>query len=277
MRSARSSLGVLVAAAAAVVLTTGVASATTVQKVHPSDIGSTWFTADTRPPGTVAIDDTYGGANGSAAAVVMQTPDNTAKAQFLTDQWAGTKLSAITALSYSTYRAAASVDGPSLPALNLRVDLNGDNIVDRYAVFEPYFQPGFPAIAVEGVWQSWDAINGGSAKWWLSGALSPCPQSTPCTWSDIVAAFPNAQIFEGLDFRGSLGFNQGSFNSGLIAAADMLRVATAGRDVTYDFELDVVLTGPDQCKKGGWATSTDPVFRNQGDCVSSFNSNSKNR
>lgn len=33
---------------------------------------------------------------------------------------------------------------------------------------------------------------------------------------------------------------------------------------------DVVLTNKNQCKKGGWATSTLPVFTNQGDCVSHF-------
>lgn len=275
MRMTRSSLGVLVAAAVAVVLTAGVASATTVEKVYPSDVGSTWFTADTRAPGSVTFGTTYGGAGGSAAAVILQTPTSSAKAQLLTDAWAGTPLSAITALSYSTYRSSDSVPGVSLPALNLRVDLDGNGVVDRYVVFEPYLQPSANA-ALPGVWQSWDAIAGGTATWWISGQPT-CGQATPCTWSALLGIYPNAQILEGLDFPGSLGFNQGSGNPGLTAAADMLRVATSGRDVTYDFEMDVVLTGPDQCKQGGWATSTDPVFHNQGDCVSSFGSNSKNR
>ena len=104
----------------------------------------------------------------------------------------------------------------------------------------------------------------------MSGALSPCPQSTPCTWASIVSSFPDAQILEGLDFRGSIGFNQGSFNSGVIGAADALHIAAGSRDVIYDFEPDVVLTSKDACKNGGWATSTAPVYKNQGDCVSSF-------
>jgi hypothetical protein len=37
---------------------------------------------------------------------------------------------------------------------------------------------------------------------------------------------------------------------------------------TYTFA--VVLQGKDECKDGGWATSTQPVFKNQGQCVSSF-------
>ena len=273
MRFVRSSIGTLVAAGAVVVLTAGTAAAATVEKVYPSDVGSTWFTADTRPPGSVDFETTYGGADGSAAAVVLRTSTGAAKAQLLTDEWTGTPLAEITALSYSTYRAADSLPGVSLPALNLRVDLDGDGDTDRYVVFEPYIQPAANA-ALPGVWQDWDAYAGGTARWWISGQPT-CGQATPCTWSALLALYPNAQILEGTDFVGSLGFNQGSGNPGLIAAADMLRVATADRDVTYDFEMDVVLSGRDACKNGGWATSTDPEFRNQGSCVSHFSSKGK--
>jgi hypothetical protein len=38
---------------------------------------------------------------------------------------------------------------------------------------------------------------------------------------------------------------------------------------------EVVLTTKDQCKNGGWATSTQPVFPNQGQCVSYFASGKK--
>ena len=38
----------------------------------------------------------------------------------------------------------------------------------------------------------------------------------------------------------------------------------------YTFAKPVVLTSKEQCKNGGWATSTKPVFANQGACVSSF-------
>lgn len=39
---------------------------------------------------------------------------------------------------------------------------------------------------------------------------------------------------------------------------------------TLGYKTEVVLTNKDQCKSGGWATSTVPVFRNQGSCVSHF-------
>jgi hypothetical protein len=38
----------------------------------------------------------------------------------------------------------------------------------------------------------------------------------------------------------------------------------------YTFAQDVTLTGKDQCKNGGWSTSTQPVYKNQGECVSHF-------
>jgi hypothetical protein len=37
-----------------------------------------------------------------------------------------------------------------------------------------------------------------------------------------------------------------------------------------DFDFHVVLSSKDGCKGGGWATSTLPVFGNQGECVSHF-------
>jgi hypothetical protein len=37
-----------------------------------------------------------------------------------------------------------------------------------------------------------------------------------------------------------------------------------------DFDFHVVLPSKGACKDGGWATSTLPVFRNQGECVSHF-------
>lgn len=38
----------------------------------------------------------------------------------------------------------------------------------------------------------------------------------------------------------------------------------------YTFGAHTVLAGKEECKKGGWAASTKPVFKNQGECVSWF-------
>ena len=39
---------------------------------------------------------------------------------------------------------------------------------------------------------------------------------------------------------------------------------------TLGYPVGVTLTSKNECKNGGWATSTSPVFRNQGACVSYF-------
>ncbi|BDZ46527.1 hypothetical protein GCM10025866_24360 [Naasia aerilata] len=45
----------------------------------------------------------------------------------------------------------------------------------------------------------------------------------------------------------------------------------AGTSYTFaEAPKPVKLAGKDDCKNGGWATSTVPVFKNQGQCVSSF-------
>ena len=188
----------------------------------------------------------------------------------------------LTALGYATKQVQAPGDTPALPALNIRLDRDGgDGLVDAYLVYEPYQDRGNVAVQ-PGTWQTWDAWRDGKAQWW-SGQIAECPQSTPCTIERLLELYPDAVIQEDpvslragstpadADFNGSIGFNQGSGNAGIIGAADALHIATStGVDVTYDFEPDVVLAGKDDCKKGGWATSTAPVFRNQGACVSYF-------
>jgi len=65
-------------------------------------------------------------------------------------------------------------------------------------------------------------------------------------------------------------------DTGLAGYLDNVVVATNADTTTYDFEDDpTVLGSKDECKNGGWMTSEDPVFKNQGDCVSSFASQGK--
>ncbi|MGY1840289.1 MULTISPECIES: hypothetical protein [unclassified Modestobacter] len=273
------------AAAAAVLMSTGTASAAPmIEQVHPSDLGADWHTADTRPDGSLTWTTSYGGALG-AGAVVLATPSNPAKVQLFTDAHDGTYLRDITELGYSTYQVQAPTPNVGLPALNIRLDRDDDGDVDAYLVYEPYQDDAFYGNAAirAGEWQTWDAWHDGQSQWW-SGQISECRQATPCTIDGLLELYPNAVIQEddpvsllpanppaGADYNGSIGFNQGSYNAGVVGAADALHIATStGVAVTYDFEPDVRLSGKNDCKEGGWATSTDPVFRNQGACVSHF-------
>jgi hypothetical protein len=288
MRLSRLAAGVVATTAAVLALSTVPAAAAETVTVHPSDVGTNgWYTADTRAGGSATFTTDYGGALGDGA-VLFDTSDNGAqKAQLLTDAWDGTRLADITALGYATYQVEAPAPGVALPALNIRADMDGDGDVDAYLVYEPYQDLGNAAV-VPGEWQTWDAYRDGEAKWWSNQLPTTCPQSLPCTWEHLLELYPDATIQEDLtsllspsaevtELHGSIGFNQGSGNQGTVGAADALHIATADRDVTYDFETDVILGGKDDCKQGGWASSTLPVFKNQGDCVSHFASKGKSR
>lgn len=187
-----------------------------------------------------------------------------------TNDYLGTRVDAITSLSYSTYQP-----GPVL-AIALQFDVRyrpSDVSYGGRLVFEPY-QNG--AVSVGAGWQSWSPLAG---KWWASKTTvagtggtqvvplpaGNCAQATPCTWAQLLAAFPDAIV------AGRFLFKAGSNWNGFDGNADALTVGVNGANVTYDFEPYDVATTKDECKNGGWAgvTRTDGSgFKNQGDCVS---------
>lgn len=139
------------------------------------------------------------------------------------------------------------------PGFQLVTDFDGDGSADGILVGEP--------------------VYGGD--WWLNNAAKPFVKAgAPHTgggsgsnWFGTLdewrSAFPDANV---VAFGFSLG--SGVKGDGVIDAINF-----AG--TRYTFAEHVVLTSKDQCKNGGWATSTMPVFDNQGDCVSSFASKNK--
>jgi hypothetical protein len=65
-------------------------------------------------------------------------------------------------------------------------------------------------------------------------------------------------------------------DTGLAGYLDKVVVTTVNDVITYDFEKDpVMLANKEACKNGGWTASELPIFKSQGDCVSSFASNGK--
>jgi hypothetical protein len=143
------------------------------------------------------------------------------------------------------------ISGSVPPGYQLVVDFDGDSSADGILVGEPSFY---------------------GDVWWLNNAAKPFvkagaphnPGSSGSadgydgTLDEWRAAFPDAQVV-------AFGFSLGSGVKG-----DGVINAMTFDGTRYTFATHVVLTGKDQCKNGGWATSTMPVFKNQGDCVSSF-------
>ncbi|GAB4079788.1 hypothetical protein GCU67_01615 [Modestobacter muralis] len=135
-----------------------------------------------------------------------------------------------------------------VPGAQLVVDFDADGTADGILVGESLYG------------NDWWLNNG--AKQFVKDAA---PSHTSGSGSDNHgtldqwrAAFPSAQVT-------AFGFSLGSGvkGDGVLDAIDF-----AG--VRHTFAAPVVLTSKEQCKKGGWATSTRPVFADQGTCVSSF-------
>lgn len=225
---------------------TRTAAADTTVVVTPNDIGVTWYPADTRAPGTGAFEAGPSTPPFGLGSFQLDTrSDNAAKVQLLTDLYDTTRLADIDGIGYSTYRDPAStgfVAGVS--SINLRIDLDGGGTSDAYMVYEPYVDQGNAAVLTD-VWQTWDAYAGGAAKWWINTGAGGCGQGSPCSWSAILALFPNATIREApacgpgnvtVPCPGSAGVNQGSFNLGFLSNVDGFYLSVLGERTTFDFQ-----------------------------------------
>lgn len=146
----------------------------------------------------------------------------------------------------------------------LVVDLDADGDNDGILVGETIYQD--PAT--------------GQTVWWLGGhakfsASIPAGTTAPThpagtgsprdgTLDQWRAVYPQAVVT-------AFGFSLGSG----APSEGVLRSITFN-GTTYTFATAVVLKNKEECKDGGWVTSTHPVFKNQGECVSSFASSKKN-
>ena len=192
------------------------------------------------------------GSNGAASAQARNTA------------YAGTLLSQLETLSYSTF---VDVDGSGgqAPYLNLLIDNTGDGVVDDQLFFEPVYQtgayPGDPVpnqgTVTPGIWQTWNAMTGG---WWaLSDSTFGPPLKTLTTY---YTANPTATIVNSSTGFGGLriiaGIGAPAWDN-FLGAADNVSVDTTTTSlVTYNFEPDagtvvtVTVPNPD-----GWALQTD--------------------
>lgn len=145
----------------------------------------------------------------------------------------GTPLSAITAISFASYRAWP-LTGVLAPSFQINIDYDLTDMNEDWQgrlVFEPY-QDG-ANDPQSGVWQTWDALAG---NWWSSGSPGngTCPQGAPCTWAEVLAAFPNAGVHPTLG--GILLKAGGPWTDGFLGAVDDLQIVTTAGPFTYDFE-----------------------------------------
>jgi len=159
----------------------------------------------------------------------------------------------------ATSTPLATVGEPSLaftntsaggtPGFQLLVDFDADGTTDGILVGEP---------------------GSYGDDWWLNNAAKEFVKaSAPSTTGGSGSAhhgtldqwrtvFPDANVT-------AFGFSLGS---GVKGDGVLNAINFAG--TSYTFAMQTVLNGREGCKKGGWETSTAPVFRNQGACVNFF-------
>jgi len=194
-----------------------------------------WFNLNEGPAGSVG-DTTFvpGPAtpplgNGSA----MLEVDDTGRASFGTELYKGTALASITQMTFSSY--ASSAKTVVNPALQFDIDYDGTDMSTAYQgrlTFEPSGAP------TPDTWVSQDALAG---TWWASQAPGNgvCPQSSPCTWAQVLAAFPNAAIRNDASQGGALLFRLGGpIGGGAVANVDDFTIPVCSSYTTYVFEPD---------------------------------------
>ncbi len=169
------------------------------------------------------------------------TVDSNGRELLLTQQFAGTRLDAITQLQYSAYQV-----NPANPQVTLTLQFDVDfNLNDADTSFQGrvVYEPSVNGITPQqGMFETFDATNG---KFFFSrtppgAATNPCTQAAPCTRAQVLAAFPNAGIrfvAAGAPNNGILAIKAGGpVAGGFTGNVDALVVGINNVNTVFDFE-----------------------------------------
>lgn len=187
----------------------------------------------------------------------------TQRRNLATYQFAGTPLSSITTLAYSTYNPSAGNGGSANRSgyLNFNVDFNGSDTWQRRLVFLPVDN----GTVVQNSWQEWDGVNGGNALWRYSGATWPAgigepgttPGSTTKTWSQILSTYPGVRIRVTDAF---MGIRVGEpYADGYTENIDLFKFGTSAYTTNFDFEPVAVTATIDQAAGQPDPTNVGPI------------------
>jgi hypothetical protein len=171
-------------------------------------------------------------------------------AAIATEQFDGTLLSSITALSYASYDVTNN--GQQFPYLAISIDTNdANNDLDTLFFEPPYQEPstGNPSLpdqgaTVQDVWQTWNAFVGGYWDNGIGDPHNPTTVGTPGTGVEPLSAFleayPNAMIEDGgAPGLGGIALQVGFGSSGETedGYVDDFTIGVNGVDTSYDFEV----------------------------------------
>lgn len=217
--------------------------------VSPSNMdGWAFYSTDdtgTINTGTATTGMVFGPATpplGSGSAHLVTGPGaGDGGAELRNSDWAGTALSLLTSLSYSTY--ATAWNGSQDTYLNIYIDYTGDGIRDDRLFFEPTYSragagngnPSPQADPALDTWQTWDLLTG----MWYSDTDAG-PGSNAITFSAYLALHPTATIINdaGQGGLGGIRINAGFASPGdnFDVNVDAFTIGTAANTITYNFE-----------------------------------------
>lgn len=220
--------------------------------IHASDMKSWVFYNDQN--GTACsgsncklVDGPAGQPAGSGSAELAVAATTEGRALILPD-YNGIRFDRLTSLRYSTYRQTSDAGNNLAISLQFNVDYDLGDVTTSYQgriVFEPYM--GVGGNVPTGTWQSWDTKVG---RWWgtrttvkVNNATvqNRCVQSTPCTWTQLLAAFPRLGVH---NVYGALVLKAGSGWTNFRGNIDNLTVGVDSVETTFDFDLDAPAVVP---------------------------------
>jgi hypothetical protein len=180
------------------------------------------------------------------------TVDSTGRWAMGTFRYASTPLSQITAITYYTYRPSTTTNH----SLDIMFDIDPDS-TDADTSYQGRLA-SIPAVEPADTWTFHDAL---SDQWFWShaGPTDPCRQSAPCTWSQVLSNYPNAEI------RPTIGAflirAGGPYTGGNTGYFDKLTVGTSSGTTTFDFEpTNKLLLTPSSGPKGTHVTISGSGF-----------------
>jgi hypothetical protein len=267
----------------------GAAFAASLVVVTPDDVADpappvvegVWQEANIRGDGASVISDEQSDAHGGEASLRQSFSDSSGKTDFRIFRSFG-PVGELGALSFDWYRDSSSTaPGHLTPAFEVYVDDGEGNswLLKWEGAYNGYPTNG-PAAPTD-QWVTADLIGG---NFWripqfIDGdwvGFSGCNEAGDPYGCFVFNRQLDDEWLEGFEVVGvGVGIGSG-WNGSYISFADHITIG----EVTYDFEVDappveVVLDGKDDCKDGGWETSTSPEFKNQGQCVSYFQANER--
>jgi hypothetical protein len=179
----------------------------------------------------------------------LLTIDGTGREGIATGLFTGRQLNTVSQLKYSTYQVTS---GSPNETLYLQFDVDYDS-TDSSTAYQGrlVFVPSAAFTVTPGVWQNWDTMTG--AAWYSSAsggsgyrpivgdvaqANPPCDQTTFCTWSSVLANYPNARIRPTVSgVPGPLIIRAGGpVTGGFVGATDNVIVGISGNNIETNFE-----------------------------------------